>query len=255
MENVDYGTVTSIDSSLVRDREVRSIDGHRAVRIERESSGEGIVPQGTLLTSYFIDLGSGVGDTGQVLVADTIDYTTIDYQQSKRVLDQMATTLQIDPDATAGVDSVSEFVAPPVESDGYPASGQPSWLTDVRFGVHERFERVVFEFDDSEDFSYSIEYVEEAVPASGDPIDVAGSHILNVVMTPASGVDYSGEEARETYRGSQGIDVSGDLVTELVQVEDFESVLTWAIGLERAANVAVTTMEEPHRLVIDLVTG
>lgn len=165
VENVDYSTVTSsIDSDLVRDREIRSIDGRGAVRIEREAGDDGIVPQGTLITSYYVDLGSETGETGQVLVADTLDYTTVDYQRSQEVLEKMVPTLQIDREATAGVDPVGEFTAPPIESSGFPATGDASWLTDVRFGAHDGFERVVFEFDGRPSCSHSVEYVEAAVP-------------------------------------------------------------------------------------------
>lgn len=38
-------------------------------------------------------------------------------------------------------------------------------------------------------------------------------------------------------------------------MEDFESILTWAIGLERAANVAVDNPSDPLRLVVDIATG
>lgn len=253
VENTDFSTVTSsIDQETVRHSEQRSIDGRQAVRIEQESAGEGIIPEGTSTTSYYIDLGPRSGDTGRVLVANTLDYTDIDYEQARRVLDRMVSTLDIDTEADAGVDPVGDYTTPPVTSPGYPTSGDPVWLTDVRFGVHDGFERVAFEFANTGDLSYSVENVDESVPASGDPIEVAGNNILEVTMTPASGVDLSGDEPNTTYQGSERIDVSGDLVTELVQVEDFENVLTWAVGVNESASVAVTTVEDPHRLVVDI---
>lgn len=127
-------------------------------------------------------------------------------------------------------------------------------LTGVRFGIHDGFERIVFEIGNDAEISYSVEYVEEAIPASGDPIAVEGGHILDVTVTPASGMELSGDEATETYVGPDRIAVAGELVSELVQVEDFESVLIWAVGLERAANVAVGTPSDLLRLVVDIVT-
>lgn len=47
--------------------------------------------------------------------------------------------------------------------------------------------------------------------------------------------------------------VAGELVSELVQVESFESVLIWAVGLERADNVAVGTPSDLLRLIEDIV--
>lgn len=74
-------------------------------------------------------------------------------------------------------------------------------LTGVRFGIHDGFERIVFEFGNDAEISYSVEYVEEAIPASGDPIAVEGGHILDVTVT-ASGMELSGDEVTETYAGS-----------------------------------------------------
>lgn len=253
--HVDYEEATSIDRDLVRDREIRSIDGRRAVRVESVAGEGNLVPEGTSITRYYIDLGVEEGETGRVLVADTIDYTSIDYEQSQEVLDGMVPTLAVDPAATAGADAVDGYSAPPIESSGFPSSGDPALLTDVRFGVHDGFERVVFEFGNDADISYSVEYVEEAIPASGDPIAVDGGHILDVTIAPASGMDLEGGETTETYTGPDRVAVPGELVSELVQVEDFESVLTWAVGLERAANVAVDTLPDPLRLVLDISTG
>ncbi len=253
--HVDYEEATSIDRDLVRDREIRSIDGRQAVRVESVAGEDGLVPEGTPVTRYYIDLGVEEGETGQVLVADTIDYTRIDYEQSQEVLDRMAPTLELDPAATADVDAVGEFGAPPIESPGFPSSNDPALLSDVRFGVHDGFERIVFEFGNEADISYAVEYVEEAIPASGNPIAVGGGHILDVTIAPASGMDLGGAETTETYTGPDRVAVSGELVSELVRVEDFENVLTWAIGLERAANVAVATLPDPLRLVVDISTG
>lgn len=74
-------------------------------------------------------------------------------------------------------------------------------------------------------------------------------------MTPASGVDHTGDQPEETYGGPQRIDVPGELASELVQVEDFENVLRWVIGLEKSANVSVDTLQDPLRLVVDMETG
>lgn len=215
LENLPYSTLNdTIDSDRVLSRDPVTVDGREAVRFEYRADGDGIVPDGTLITSYHIDLESEEGS----LVANTIDYSTIDYERATRVLDRMVASLDLDVPVTRRARPIGEFTSPPIESPGYPASGDPAWLTDVRFGAHQGFDRVVFEFDEAANLSYSVEYVEEAVPASGNPMDVVGEAILGVMMRPASGVDHTEGELRETYRGPERVNASGAEVTDLVQV-------------------------------------
>ncbi|NNL71141.1 MAG: hypothetical protein HKO70_14395, partial [Acidimicrobiia bacterium] len=116
------------------------------------------------------------------------------------------------------------------------------------------FERVVFEFD-AAGVSYDIQYVEEAIPPSGDPVAIAGGEILQIAMTPASGVDLTGDTPVQTYEGPDRFSPAGsDVILEIVGVEDFENHLVWAIGLDGTPDVAVATLENPFRLVVDIAT-
>jgi hypothetical protein len=380
LESVPFSTVSgSIDAADEVSRAVTTIDDRPAIRVEHRAGDDGLYPADTLITSYFVDL----GDSGETLVADTLDLTTIDYPAARITLDRMARTIElttgpapqagvvadyegggtpfmvtatrdgadaicldvspqdetgcldvppqrsaarldlepVDESVTLGlagsdvfrvrlvqpqgsmdylpvpvdgtdgaawafpgaastidqiawygiagaelgrasvdeaseVDHVGEFSTPPVESPGYPASGSPALLTDVRHAPHDGFERVVFQFDEGDAFSYSLEYVPQVVPPSGDPMDVAGDAILQVVMQPAAAVDLSGGEAEETYTGPERISPFGsDIVPEIVLVEDFESVLVWAIGLDAEHDVATSVLSDPLRLVVDISTS
>lgn len=163
----------------------------------------------------------------------------------------------IGDDAESGVEPVGDFVTPPVQSDGFPASGAPALLEDVRVAPHDGFDRVVFDFGPSEvSLSHSIEVVDEVRATSGDRVEVEGQTLLRVTMSPAAGVDLSGAEPVVTYDGPEEIRPgSTDVVTEVTEVEDFESTLTWAIGLDAGQDVAVATLDDPQRLVIDIDAG
>lgn len=248
VEHVPFDTATSTDPAFERSRRTLTVDGLPAVRIEREVGDDGLIPTGTLVTSYFVDLPL----PGETLIANTLDYRSIDYPEATRVLDRMVPTLDISIGNTGAVEPIGEFVRPPVTSERFPAPGDPALLADVRYGTHDGFRRVVFEFHRRADFSYSVEYVERAVPPSGDPLDVAGDAILQVTMTPASAVDLTGAQPRETYDGPERFDLPGDPIAQLVEVEDFENTLTWAIGLSLRSQVAVATLNDPVRLVIDI---
>ena len=152
------------------------------------------------------------------------------------------------------VGAVGTFDTPPIASDGFPASGRPSLLTDVRVAGQEGFDRIVFEFGErGDDLAHSIEVVDAPVAPSGEAVAVEGEATLQITMTPAAGVDLSGDEPRVTYDGPERIDPTAtSIVAEVVEVQDFESTLTWAIGLTAAHDVAVAEMADPHRLVVDI---
>jgi hypothetical protein len=44
-------------------------------------------------------------------------------------------------------------------------------------------------------------------------------------------------------------------IKELVMLGNFESVTTWAIGVDQQRSFGVFTLDSPPRLVIDLATG
>jgi hypothetical protein len=70
-----------------------------------------------------------------------------------------------------------------------------------------------------------------------------------VTMRSASG--YDSDKSNATYTGSN--EVSGKLVqvTQAKAAGDFESVLTWAVGMKSKVPFKVTLMNTPPRLVID----
>lgn len=160
-------------------------------------------------------------------------------------------------DEEDGVGAVGSFESTPIQTEGFPVSGRASYLTDVRVAGHDGFDRIVFEFGErNDDVSYSVEVVDSVTQGSGEEVSVDGAVTLELVMTPASGVDLSGEEPRVTYDGAQRIDPSTtSAVEELVAAEDFESTFTWAIGLAGERDVAVTTLADPYRVVVDVRAG
>ncbi|MDY7102636.1 MAG: hypothetical protein S0880_15760 [Actinomycetota bacterium] len=165
-----------------------------------------------------------------------------------------------DPDDT---EPVGSFTTEATTSDSFPAGGPPAYLETIDIAPHDGFDRTVFEFleaggtDDTEltvdDLSYEVAYVEETVGPSGQPTPIGGGAILEVTMTPASGVDLTGETPVETYTGQDRIPAeSTPAIVELARVEDFENVLTWGIGVTGEDGYAVTVLDDPLRLVVDI---
>ncbi|MGY1840457.1 MULTISPECIES: AMIN-like domain-containing (lipo)protein [unclassified Modestobacter] len=126
----------------------------------------------------------------------------------------------------------------------------------MRSARHDGFDRVVLEFAGGAAPGYRVSYVEPPITAdgSGAEIPVPGAAFLEVRATPASGVDLSGAEPRETYPGPDRVAPAGGggVVTEVVQTGDFEGQLAWTIGLQERVPFGVAVLEEPTRLVVDL---
>lgn len=72
------------------------IDGRQAVRVEQESTEQGIFGPGVLQTRYIVDLAIGTDDTVPgTLFVDAVDLSGFDYSYSVRILDEMARSLSI----------------------------------------------------------------------------------------------------------------------------------------------------------------
>lgn len=215
-----------------------------------------------VLTSLFVLSGCGGAQTA----SDTAGGST-------------STPVSSEPDATpqSGATAASEITAAPAPSEALPLSSEastemvatPSFpdstgqrislLTAVEAGRHEGFDRVVWTFDGDVP-AYRVAYVERPITedGSGAPIEVRGDATLQIILTPASGTDLSGEDVRTVYEGPDRIDGSASgtaVVEEVVLTGDFEATLSWVIGLDRQAPFAVTELSDPTRVVIDIASG
>lgn len=141
-----------------------------------------------------------------------------------------------------------------VTSPGFPGTGPAAYLTDVDLAGHEAMDRFVLEFGDQLP-EYSVRYVDAPIleQPSAMPVEVAGQAFVEITAAPASGVDLTGDEPRETYPGPDRVTAPGtEVVTEAVATEDFENHLTWVVGLEERTDVEVSTLQDPARIVVDV---
>lgn len=151
----------------------------------------------------------------------------------------------------------TEMVATPSFPD---SAGQSiALLTAVEAGRHEGFDRVVFIFDGTTP-AYRVAYVEPPITedGSGTPIEVRGGAALQIILTPASGTDLSGEEVNTIYGGPEridGADSGTSAVEEVVLTGDFEATLSWVIGIDDQAPFTVTELSDPTRVVVDISSG
>ncbi len=132
-----------------------------------------------------------------------------------------------------------------------PGSPPVAQLVDVRTGLHDGFDRTVFEFQVGLP-GYRIEYVKPPIEAdaSGLPVEIEGTAFIRVRFEPAAGYDPSTDDV--SYSGP--LEITSDLpaLVELERTGDFESQLTWVLGLSELVDFRVTELQAPFRVAIDV---
>ena len=97
---------------------------------------------------------------------------------------------------------------------------------------------------------YRVEYRPDPIIDSprGEPVEVAGDATLVISagswMPNPDGDGYDGP--RELVPDNVGT------IVELQQIENFEGMTAWAVGLDRERAFTVTTLRNPSRLVVDI---
>ncbi|MGZ6986391.1 MAG: AMIN-like domain-containing (lipo)protein [Ilumatobacteraceae bacterium] len=143
------------------------------------------------------------------------------------------------------------FTDTDVKADGFPGKLSGLVGADVRTGIQPCSERFVLELQGTGDFpGWWVRY--QAAPLTddprGEPVQVAGAAFIVVTveswMTNMEGDGYHGPTRITPTNVSH--------IKELVMLGNFESVTTWAIGLDSQRPFRVTTLDAPPRLVIDI---
>jgi hypothetical protein len=131
------------------------------------------------------------------------------------------------------------------------------FLTDVEVETENCVERVTFKFKESEqepgyDVSYQPAEVAKIQDGSGDPVAIAGGDFLVVRMFPAMTAEIDGEDVKPTYTGPRNIPapVEARMIREVAQTGDFESQVTWALGLDNKHPFTATASKD--ELVVEI---
>jgi hypothetical protein len=140
-----------------------------------------------------------------------------------------------------------------------PALGDTMFLTGLAAAREPCADRVTFDFrpDLPGKPGFRIEYrpasEAQTEDGSGRHVEVAGSAFLVVRFEPAATADLSGDQLEFTYKGPRRVAGDGTRhVREVVKTGDFESVLTWTIGLDEKRPFKVVTSDSPPRLALEI---
>lgn len=154
-----------------------------------------------------------------------------------------------EPLADTGPEDDAPFVAN-TEPDTNTGSGLVE-ATDLRFGRHDGYDRVVLDLGGSGQPSWRVEYVGEARgQASGDLIVIDGNAVLQMDV---QGVMYPGEDGAADYEGPDIIaPPPGGAIREVVVDSVFEGTVEIFVGVEAETPFRAYLLENPTRLVLDV---
>jgi hypothetical protein len=126
-------------------------------------------------------------------------------------------------------------------------TGDYSPLRAVRTARHDGFDRLVFEFAGPVP-GYLVGYGPPSLSATDDtPVTVAGG--AGLAVTLFGGGSWM---VPDPYDGPTVVRGDTVVVTEARQVDDFEAVNRWLVGVDRQRPFSVETLSDPSRIVIDV---
>jgi hypothetical protein len=129
--------------------------------------------------------------------------------------------------------------------------GQPiGYVNAVRTGTHAGYDRITIQFQNGLPGDILITTQDNATftqGASGRQVVLSGSAGLLITM--------HGADEHTQYTGPLDFKTGYPVLLEAQQVQDFEGVVQWGLGLSRGACYRAFVLQGPDRLVIDLSTS
>jgi len=136
-----------------------------------------------------------------------------------------------------------------VATEGHVA--QPTaYVTAVRTGTHTGYDRITIQFQNGLPEDIQIARQSNAnftQGASGRPVVLQGSSGLLITM--------HGADNHTQYTGAVDFKTGYPVLLESQQVQDFEGVVQWGLGLSRGACYRAFLLQSPLRLVVDFSTA
>ncbi len=122
-------------------------------------------------------------------------------------------------------------------------------LTQVSAAHHYGHDQLVFQFRGGVPAKYSARYVSRVIgDASGLPVNVVGSALLQVRFTPAAGHN---EKGIVTYGATRRTYALPEII-QVVNAGDFESVLSFGVGVAQKAPFHMYAQPRLGRVVLDV---
>ena len=127
---------------------------------------------------------------------------------------------------------------------------QTAYVSDVRTGSHPGYDRITITFSNGAPTSVEVKTQTNATftkDPSGQTVTLLGDSGLLITIR--------GADEHTSYSGSTDFKTGYSKLVEAQQVQDFEGVVQWGIGLSGNACYRVYLLKGPDRVVIDAQTG
>lgn len=170
------------------------------------------------------------------------------------------TSTSTTPGSPPSMQTVPDCMAPPDASTSPQKSSanenrETMYLTNLSLGSDKCSAKVIFEFEQQApgpgyEVSYQPADTAKIEDASGNPVAIAGDAFLVVKLTPAMTAKIDGDQVTKTYTGPRRLQGSGP-IAEVVKTGDFESVVTWVIGLDQKHLFTTDTSDSELVVQID----
>lgn len=148
----------------------------------------------------------------------------------------------------AGITPLGE--ASPAMKTLRPTKSSQLLVTNVRLGIHDSFERVVFDLEGEGDPGWFVDYTDKPMQqGSGNLVQHSGRIALNVNI---DGTVYPHELNHEDPE-IQTVQGQGGFVSEVVNAGTYEGRSQFFIGIDEARPYSVQVLEDPKRVVIDII--
>ena len=155
------------------------------------------------------------------------------------------TPAQTPPDS-----SLPAFVCASSSPITYGSAPTVAFIDAVRTGTHTGYDRITIEFQNGQPSSVELRPQTNATftqGASGQGVTLAGSAGLLIIIHSA--------DEHTAYSGATDFKTKYPVLLEARQMEDFEGVVQWGLGLSKSACYRAFFLTNPTRLVIDIQTS
>ena len=151
----------------------------------------------------------------------------------------------------AGPENQAPFVANTLPDTSAPSSGALLSPIDLRFGVHEGFDRLVLDLRGNGQPGWRAEYVEDPTQqAAGEPVYLTGDAYLMILV---QGMIYPTEPGAYPYEGPTRITPSASqAIKDVVYGSLFEGTQEIFVGVASKEPFRVFLLEDPTRIVLDV---
>lgn len=175
--------------------------------------------------------------------SETPDETTPESEEPPADTDTPSPT-ESEPGPTETLEPLSPLGEPDLAAKSAPGEGMDDLgISGVRLGAHPGFDRVVFDVSGTGHPGWDVDYTDEPVQqGSGHPIEFDGEAALVVSLQGLTG--------REDLAH---VDSAGGVVNEVIPGFNHHGTVQAVIALDEEVPYSVQVLEEPTRIVIDVV--